>query len=45
MTRMTEETDQTMQAGRALLPKDRSILEQEFMKFRPFGSDEQGHTI
>jgi signal transduction histidine kinase len=45
MTRMTEETDQTMQTDRGLLPKDRTILEREFMKFRPFGSDEHGHTI
>lgn len=42
---MTDETDLTMQAGRGLLPKDRTILEREFMKFRPFGSDEHGHTI
>jgi hypothetical protein len=28
-----------------LLPKDRTILEQGVMVFRPFGLDEQGHTI
>jgi signal transduction histidine kinase/ActR/RegA family two-component response regulator len=28
-----------------LLPKDRTILERETMEFRPFGLDEQGHTI
>lgn len=28
-----------------LLPKDRTILEQSVMVFRPFGLDEQGHTI
>jgi len=28
-----------------LLPKDRTILEQEAMVFRPFGLDEQGQTI
>lgn len=28
-----------------LLPKDRTILEQGAMAFRPFGLDEQGHTI
>ncbi|MDH5741828.1 MAG: hypothetical protein OEY77_16040, partial [Nitrospira sp.] len=28
-----------------LLPKDRTILEQGPMVFRPFGLDEQGHTI
>ena len=42
---MTDETDLTMQSGRGLLPKDRTILEREVMKFRPFGSDEHGHTI
>jgi hypothetical protein len=42
---MTDETDLTMQPSRGLLPKDRTILEREFMKFRPFGSDEHGHTI
>lgn len=34
-----------MQAGLGLLPKDRTILEREVMEFRPFGLDEQGHTI
>jgi signal transduction histidine kinase len=42
---MTDETDLTMQSGRGLMPKDRMILEREVMTFRPFGSDEQGHTI
>lgn len=28
-----------------LFPKDRTILEQGAMVFRPFGLDEQGHTI
>ncbi len=28
-----------------LLPKDRTILERSMMEFRPFGLDEQGHTI
>lgn len=28
-----------------LLPKDRTILERGAMVFRPFGLDEQGHTI
>lgn len=28
-----------------LLPRDRTILERELMAFRPFGLDEQGHTI
>lgn len=29
----------------ALLPKERTILERPLMVFRPFGLDEQGHTI
>lgn len=29
----------------SLLPKDRTILEREFMEFRPFGVDEQGEKI
>jgi hypothetical protein len=32
-------------SGIALLPKDRTILEREFMEFRPFGVDEQGEKI
>ena len=32
-------------AGIPLWPKDRTILEREVMEFRPFGLDEQGHTI
>lgn len=31
--------------GDVLLPKDRTILEREFMEFRPFGVDEQGEKI
>jgi signal transduction histidine kinase/ActR/RegA family two-component response regulator len=45
---MTEEVELKMQSDRAdlgLLSKDRSILEREVMEFRPFGLDEQGHTI
>ncbi len=42
---MTDETKLTMQDGRGLLPKDRTILEREVMEFRPFGMDEQGNTI
>jgi signal transduction histidine kinase len=33
------------QPGLWLLSKDRMILEREFMEFRPFGTDERGHTI
>ncbi|HSC56799.1 MAG TPA: hypothetical protein VLC51_06320 [Nitrospira sp.] len=29
----------------SLLPKNRTILEREFMEFRPFGVDEQGAKI
>ena len=32
-------------SGYSLLPKDRTILEREFMEFRPFGVDEQGEKI
>ncbi|NJL18344.1 MAG: hypothetical protein HC938_15450, partial [Nitrospira sp.] len=32
-------------SGMELLPKDRTILEQGAMVFRPFGLDEHGHTI
>ena len=42
---MTDETELTMQYGRELLLKDRTILERELMLFRPFGLDEQGQTI
>ena len=42
---MTDETELTMQYGRELLLKDRTILEREVMLFRPFGLDEQGQTI
>lgn len=44
-SRMPDEVELKMQAGRELLPKDRTILEREFMEFRPFGLDEKGHTI
>lgn len=42
---MTDEVELKMQSGLGLLPKDRTILEREVMEFRPFGLDEQGHTI
>jgi signal transduction histidine kinase/ActR/RegA family two-component response regulator len=42
---MTEEDELKTQSAIGLLPKDRSILEREAMEFRPFGLDEQGHTI
>ncbi|WP_455243985.1 ATP-binding protein [Petrachloros mirabilis] len=32
-------------SGTFLLPKDRSILEREYMEFRPFGVDEHGDKI
>ena len=34
-----------MASNLGLLPKDRTILERGVMEFRPFGLDEQGHTI
>ena len=42
---MTDEVDLKAQSGLELLPKDRTILERAVMEFRPFGLDEQGHTI
>ena len=42
---MPDEGDFKTQSGHDLLPKDRTILEREFMEFRPFGLDEQGRTI
>lgn len=41
----TDEVELKTQSGLGLLPKDRTILEREVMEFRPFGLDEQGHTI
>ena len=42
---MTDETELTMQYGRELLLKDRTILEREVMLFRPFWLDAKGQTI
>ena len=42
---VTDEVELKTQSGLGLLPKDRIILEREVMEFRPFGLDEQGHTI
>ena len=44
---VTDEVDfkRKMQSPLGLLPKDHTILEREVMEFRPFGLDEQGHTI
>ena len=42
---MTDEVERKTQFGHGLLPKDQTILEREVMEFRPFGLDEQGHTI
>ena len=42
---MTDEVELKTQSGRELFPKDHTILEREVMEFRPFGLDEQGHTI
>jgi signal transduction histidine kinase/ActR/RegA family two-component response regulator len=42
---MTDEAELRMQSCLGLLPKDRTILEREVMEFRPFGLNEQGHTI
>jgi len=42
---MTDGVELKMQSGLGLLPKDCTILEREVMEFRPFGLDEQGHTI
>ena len=42
---MTDEVELKTQSGLGLLPKNRTILEREVMEFRPYGLDEQGHTI
>ena len=42
---MTDEVELKTQSALGLLPKDRTILERAVMEFRPFGLDEQGHTI
>lgn len=42
---MPDEVELKTLADQELLPKDRTILEREFMEFRPFGLDEKGHTI
>ncbi len=41
----TDKVELKRQPALGLLPKDRMILEREVMEFRPFGLDEQGHTI
>jgi signal transduction histidine kinase/ActR/RegA family two-component response regulator len=42
---LTDGVELRTQSSLDLLPKDRTILERELMEFRPFGLDEQGHTI
>ena len=42
---MQDEGELKTQSSHELLPKERTILEREFMEFRPFGLDDQGHTI
>jgi signal transduction histidine kinase/ActR/RegA family two-component response regulator len=42
---VTDEVELKAQSSLSLLPRDRTILEREVMEFRPFGSDERGHTI
>jgi hypothetical protein len=42
---MSESGEKSSPSKLTLLPKDRTILEREVMEFRPFGLDEQGHTI
>ena len=42
---MSESGEKNSPSEVTLLPKDRTILEREAMEFRPFGLDEQGHTI
>ena len=44
-SRITDELNLATQFGQELFPIDRTILEREMMAFRPFGLDEQGHTI
>src|SRR5262245_4162460 len=41
----TAEHNVATQSGQELFPMARTILEREVMEFRPFGLDEQGHTI
>lgn len=45
MTTTMNDSGSTAEAAPGLLPKDRTILERTAMTFRPFGLDEQGHTI
>lgn len=45
MNNSVVEDVRTVSLGDVLLPKDRTILEREFMEFRPFGVDEQGEKI
>ncbi len=42
---MIDEVELKTQSGLELFPKDRTILERAVMEFRPYGLDEQGHTI
>ena len=42
---MTDQLEIKTQPSHGFWPKDRTILEREVMEFRPFGLDEQGHTI
>ena len=42
---MTDGVELKTQSCHGFLPKDRTILEREVMEFRPFGLNEQGHTI
>ncbi|MBI3806360.1 MAG: response regulator [Nitrospirae bacterium] len=42
---VTDGVERKMQSDLGFLSKDRTILEREVMEFRPFGLDEQGHTI
>lgn len=42
---MPEQAEQAVLSLPELLPKDRTILERSTLEFRPFGLDEQGHTI
>ena len=42
---MTDQLEIKTQPSHGFWPKDRTILERKVMEFRPFGLDEQGHTI
>jgi signal transduction histidine kinase len=42
---MADEVELKTQSCLGLLPKDCTILDRDVMEFRPFGLDEQGHTI